>query len=32
MELKNKKYIKNTGNLPGFVNGLPNGLSSVDYQ
>ena len=32
MELKNKKYIKNTGSLPGFVNGLPNGLSSVDYQ
>lgn len=32
MELKNKKYIKNTGSLPGFVNGLPNGLSSADYQ
>lgn len=32
MELKNKKYIKNTGSLPGFVNGLPNGLSSTDYQ
>lgn len=32
MELKNKKYIKNTGSLPGFVNGLPDGLSSTDYQ
>ena len=32
MELKNKKYIKNTGGrLPGFVNGLPNGLSSGSY-
>ena len=31
MELKNKKYIKNTGSLPGFANGLPNGLSSGSY-
>lgn len=24
MELKNYKYIKNTGSLPGFANGIPS--------
>lgn len=24
MELKTKKYIKNTGALPGFANGIPS--------
>jgi len=34
MELTYKDYkkINNTGSLPGFANGLPNGLSSTDYQ